>query len=397
MIALTPANKQFILADETDTVRAVRGRVREAGKAWTYVVVHRGDGRYAVFRLSELIALLQKISASVSVQLLEMPLVEAPGLLDASTHEAIQADGMSLERAKEKARRTPGKRLVLVSDGQVVGVLADDKRSAAINVAWLYAPPLSTASTAASGGSRAKPPPPADDHDARESEPGSDTPGSRAKPTLPADDLVEEAIQLDVAMPPAAEVGKSFDLAVRISPPDTKPLTEDGLTNVASQPGRIFRAGGQTLVRYRVHVSTPDCDVQPDHQDFLLRAGQVSNVLFFQLTPNREGELSIVVTAQQEDESVAASTRVRLVVGLTAQATVPLPDDEMVKFYDTLRTKFNLDDLQDLCFRMTIGWDDLEGTTVSAKSRALIDRCRNRGWVAHLVQTAKAARPDLAL
>ena len=94
MIDLKATQKQFIVVDETDTVRMVRDRVRDAGKAWTYVVVRRHDGRYAVFRLSELIVLLHRENVAVSFPMLETRLAEVAGLLDASAHEAIRADSM---------------------------------------------------------------------------------------------------------------------------------------------------------------------------------------------------------------------------------------------------------------------------------------------------------------
>ena len=370
MIDLNATNKQFIVVGETDTVQLVSDQVRATGKSWTYIVVRRNDGRYSVFRLNELVVQLQRNNATVSSRVLEMQLADVPGLLDASAHEAILTDSMSLERAYEKARTTPGKRLVIVSHAQVAGVLADEVRAATVSAAWLDE---------------------------------ATTPATTSREVVPdmaaplASDPVEETIRLDVATPPTAEVGKSFDLAVRISPPGVEPLAEDGLTKLVSRQGRIFRNASQPLVRYRVRVTATDCTVQPDYQDFLLRSGQESEVLFFQVTAHRDGEISIVVTAQQTDELVAASTRVRLVAGLTALEVAPVQADVMSTFYDTLKTKFNLDDLQDLCFRMAIGWDDLEGISLSSKSRALIDRCRNRGLLAHLVQTARVARPDLAL
>jgi hypothetical protein len=135
-------------------------------------------------------------------------------------------------------------------------------------------------------------------------------------------DLSEEKIRLDIASPETVEVNRTFVIAVRISQPDSPPLTETDLDNITSRPGRVYRADDRETVKFRVKVSAPDCDVYTDEHVFLLRRGQSSEVVSFQLKAKREGNISIIVTAYQEceDELLAAQTRIKLVAILEAQS-----------------------------------------------------------------------------
>ena len=133
--------------------------------------------------------------------------------------------------------------------------------------------------------------------------------------------LIEEKIRLDVASPETVEVNRTFEIAVRISQPASPPLNETDLTRVTSRSGTVYRADDEEIVRYRVKVSAPDCDVHTNEHVFLLRPGQDSEVVFFQLAAKREGTISIIVTAYQEDDLLAAQTRIRLVATLMARPT----------------------------------------------------------------------------
>jgi hypothetical protein len=132
----------------------------------------------------------------------------------------------------------------------------------------------------------------------------------------------DESIRLDVAAPEKVEVNRAFEVAVRVSRPDSLPLSEGDLTNVMSHPERISHPDDQEIVRYRVEVSAPDCEPCTSEHTFLLRLHQNSEVIFFLLAAKREGNLPIVVTAYQEDELVAAQTRIRLKAVLVVQGAV---------------------------------------------------------------------------
>jgi hypothetical protein len=141
--------------------------------------------------------------------------------------------------------------------------------------------------------------------------PDSALAGSPSGPTSP---LIEEAIRLDVAAPPAATLHLPFDLAVAVRQPDAPTLAVEDLSQVQSQDGTVFRREEDEIVHYRVAVAAAGCDVQPPHYILKLRPRTNSATCWFQLTPHRPGRQSIFVTAYQQDDALAAQTRLSIEV-----------------------------------------------------------------------------------
>jgi hypothetical protein len=56
---------------------------------------------------------------------------------------------------------------------------------------------------------------------------------------------------------------------------------------------------------------------------------------------------------------------------------------------------FDLNDLQDVCFKLEIDWDSLAGETKVAKARELIRHCEKYDALAQLKQVMRDARPNL--
>ncbi len=239
---------------------------------------------------------------------------------------------------------------------------------------------------------------------------GEDTAGEVSKGGLgsaesdaasqPAEALLREEIRLDVVTPETAVINEPFDMAVAIRQPASPALTIDDLPKLTSTLGEVYRSGGQDLVKYRVEVEVDDCDVKPARYDFLLAKGRDSIVQYFQLTPRRAGNLSIVVNAYQADSAtLAATTRVRLKASVAIAGDSPSPEAQAdaVKVYDALTSRFSLSDVEDLALRLGVNWDELAGDTLSAKCRALLAYCGNRGKFDQLRQLVKAARPEADL
>ncbi len=159
--------------------------------------------------------------------------------------------------------------------------------------------------------------------DARSEPSGS---GPEALPTQAAQPERED-IRLDAATPDRVTVRQPFDLAVAIRQPSSPLLTIDDLTRLVSATGAIFRLGEKT-VKYRVEVDAKDCEVEPPSYLFYLERGKDSIVQYFQLTPRREGMLTVIVSAYQADDNVlAASTRIRLQASVVVSDPT-LPDDQ---------------------------------------------------------------------
>ena len=219
--------------------------------------------------------------------------------------------------------------------------------------------------------------------------------------------IIEEKIRLDVAVPKTVAVNHTFEIAVAIRQPDSALLDAEGLPKTTSASGRVFRSVSEDIVRYRVTVSAPDCEVHIGEYVFLLRSGSDSEVCFFQLTAKRAGDISILVQAYQEDDVLAAMTRVQLVASLEARdASWTANEDQRAaltnelrvqnKLYNVLNEAFSLEDLEVLCFQLGVDWDQLEGSAKPKKVRELIQFFERQHQTDVLITAVQSKRPYLA-
>ena len=142
-IATSALDRNFIVVDEQTTVEEVRDRVDATGNQWIYIVVHLSNGQYAVLWLSELIQALQKESDTLWPGMLDAALADVPNLLAPLAADAVERATMSTREAQHHARKTPGKRLVVLDGGQVAGLLAETQRDVLLGVdlEWLNQSP----------------------------------------------------------------------------------------------------------------------------------------------------------------------------------------------------------------------------------------------------------------
>ena len=260
---------------------------------------------------------------------------------------------------------------------------------------------------------------------------GHTTPERPDKPANPRGDdkLTAEPIRLDVAAPEKATVGQTFDLAVAIRQPGSPELKLEDLPKTRSAEGTVFRAEGQTLIKYRVDISAPGCDIADASIQFLLEQGKDSAVQYFQLTPRQAGRISIVVSAYQDDDLLAATTRTQVLAEIeiqpqnqgaieptvkptvepTVEPTKPKTDmPDKVTLRNFIATNFNLrqGDFDLLCENLTekykskgvkVSMDDISGNTAPLAALNLIGYMERRGWLPYLVEEVRAERPDVPL
>jgi hypothetical protein len=144
----------------------------------------------------------------------------------------------------------------------------------------------------------------------------------QGEPATKLANSIEEAIRLDVAVPESAMLNATFYLAVAVRQPDSPHLVIDDLTQITSTDGSIIHSDSDEVVRYRIEVQEGTWfEVTPRHQILKLRPRQNSHPCFFQITPHQSGRRSLVVTAFQEDESLAAQTRINVLIEVPVQST----------------------------------------------------------------------------
>ena len=142
-IAESELKRDFIVVDERATVRQVRDQISETESEWVYIVVRLANGQYAVLWLSELIGALQKSSEILLPGMLDAALGAVPDLLAPRAADAVEQADMETGKAKRLTRKVPGKRLVVLVGGEVVGVLPgpqDARKRLEVDLDWLSPP-----------------------------------------------------------------------------------------------------------------------------------------------------------------------------------------------------------------------------------------------------------------
>lgn len=71
------------------------------------------------------------------------------------------------------------------------------------------------------------------------------------------------------------------------------------------------------------------------------------------------------------------------------------PDIDLAYLRQQLSDRFNLEELQTLCFDMSIKYEDLPGDTISAKARELVIFCYRYGRIPQLLEQCKQQRKDV--
>ncbi len=115
-------------------------------------------------------------------------------------------------------------------------------------------------------------------------------------------------LRLDVAVPDKVYVDQVFDLAIAIRQWTSSILNENDLPIIKSGKVQVQWPASQPSVRLRLQVSAPTCKVVGKEScSFSLWFNQDSPIFSFQLIPKEEGEISIIVTVFQEDDSLGTA------------------------------------------------------------------------------------------
>jgi CHAT domain len=135
-IPIESINKKFIVVEADANIRAVRARVEASLNYWTYIVVRLSPDEYAILRLSEIINLLRE-SPEIRESIWYVPISRILGSSFAT--KALDQKTTTRAEANRLVTTAPHKRLVVVRENYVIGVLAIESRSveAAPDFAWL--------------------------------------------------------------------------------------------------------------------------------------------------------------------------------------------------------------------------------------------------------------------
>jgi hypothetical protein len=206
-------------------------------------------------------------------------------------------------------------------------------------------------------------------------------------------------------LPERVTVNRAFDLAVAVRRPASPPLAPDDLTRRESAEFEVVWTPDTAFIQLRIQVAAPECLIHGgDSRSVRLAAGGDGPAVYFQLTPQQTGAMSVIITVYQEEDWVG-STRLRTEAGageargqlaMTVESR-PLGNGEVnqMTLRQALDDGYNSEELRDLCFELDIDYEDLPGDNQSAKARELVLYAKRRGLTAQLVAQVMKSRPHL--
>jgi len=286
-IAEEALKRDFILVNESTTVGEVRDRVAATENKFTYVIVRLDSGQYAVLWLADLIRALQTESDVLLPDMLETPLHYVPDLLAPRAGDAVEQSSMGTGRAERLCRKMPGKRLVVLAEGEVVGLLTMETRKVpmGLDLDWLDQP-LPDAEVHVSARPE-RPVPKGEPRTLAEEaeEAMEEMPPFSLTPPEPEKRWINAEIR-DHDKDQPLHMGESYELAFDV---DTE-LRETAVGGAGLAEEGLFR-GDEQLVELTVQLASEDFDIYTESQKLRVpRTGRSKNKARFDIEPRHEGE-----------------------------------------------------------------------------------------------------------
>ena len=213
------------------------------------------------------------------------------------------------------------------------------------------------------------------------------------------------ALRLDAALPNHVVVSRSFDLAVAIRREGSPPLAPDDLERRESADFDVVWPEDAAAVQLRIQVSAPECEIHGgDTRPVRLLAGKDSPPVYFQLTPEKSGTISVIITVYQDVDWVG-STRLRTeaqdeaprgTIAISVESR-PLgsPEVNQLTLFRAVDEGYSLSEMETLCFELGIDYADVPGETKEARARELVLYASRRNLTAALVEKVMKDRPHL--
>jgi hypothetical protein len=262
--------KQFIIATPGATVAVVLSRLPtdRNQRAFTYIVLPQADGSYIVVRWLE----VERIAAKLGQQALDQLFANLPGL--PKPVAGVDQQSMGLRSARELRDEQPGKRLVVLANGSVIGLLV----LTTLHAEDMPPDPFITSRDLPSSGVLG-----VDDTVIPK---GIETTVPSAAPA-PVDDRVINAWVDGLAKNEPLQLEKTYDLKFNVAPPLAEAATAafDAKKFFSALPPNIKQA------ELLVALETDDFTIYGDDQQTLIvpREGKSKNTVTFSVEPKQNG------------------------------------------------------------------------------------------------------------
>jgi hypothetical protein len=315
-IPLEELNKNFLVAAPDATIGALLDRLPTGRdqRVFMYVVLPVAGGRYVVVRWLE----IEQIAKAVGGEIRGLQLAKLQGL--PMSVEAVEQDSMGIKSARDLRDEQPGKRLVVLSNGSVAGLLIDsllgDVDLGADPFVAAVAPPSFSPTVLGA---------------------------EEALPQTQPDNRVINAWVSDidgqtVAGDKPLQIGNTYDLKFNVDAPKT-----GAISTAAIDVAKIFQSlpADQLTVDVLVMIETDDFTINGDDQQSITvpRSGRSKNNATFNIEPKKNGQgvikaffyannrvfQKMTITLQVGPVSANAPTMQAQVSGMTMSSAMSMP------------------------------------------------------------------------
>jgi hypothetical protein len=288
----------FLLVGEHTTVSEALARLpeRRTERFYTYVIVPVADGRFIVARWHQ----VEEIAVQAGANLLNQPLATLPGMPAPSVAVEQSSNKQQAEWLRDAQ---PGRRLVVLSNGAVIGLLMDEMMNAGA-IAPDPFPATLGAAPEESGASKGIEP--------------TAPPHQELAAPPPEDNRVINGWLEDHSHDQPLELGASYELRFQVAVPRRDSiLPAIGVADVIAQASPDLEK-----IPVLVVLVTTDFDIEGDTQQTLSvpRAIKPSNKVTFTITPKKNGASMITALFFANGRMFQQAT-ITLQVGALAPAT----------------------------------------------------------------------------
>jgi hypothetical protein len=314
-IPLEELNKNFLVAAPDATIGALLDQLPadRNQRVFLYVVLPVAGGRYVVVRWLE----IEQIAKAVGGEIRGLQLAKLQGL--PMSVEAVEQDSMGIKSARDLRDEQPGKRLVVLSNGSVAGLLIDSL----LGDVDLGADPFAAAKA-----------------------PPSFSPtvlgAEEAPPQTQPDNRVINAWVSDIdgksMKDQPLQIGNTYDLKFNVDAPK-----DIAISTAAIDVAKIFQSlpAEQQTVDVLVMIETDDFTINGDDQQSITvpRTGRSKNNATFNIEPKKNGQgvikaffyannrvfQKMTITLQVGPVSANAPTMQAQVSGMTMSSAMSMP------------------------------------------------------------------------
>lgn len=292
---------RYLIFAPTTQVGEIHFKIDSIDRRKVRIVVPLANPLFAVFKYGDLIAALKNFSGQEEpeTQLLNLALNELPNFLEQYALPAVDADADDIYALREKYSGVVPP-LVVLLNGEIIGVLKAAKRDDASDVDWLDQIKMAEANGGGHPKNGGEPPTPSGQDESKGAVPGTMEPEKSAPLTPPRKINVRFLPEEQKDAP--LQVGETYTLVFSV---DLQQLAQ--AIAAADLDEKRFFPPNVDQVEIYVQLLGDDFEILTKPQSILVpRQGKSRTQAFFNLAPKKNGECKLTAVFSKDGNAVQA-------------------------------------------------------------------------------------------